>query len=137
MLPSSLRNAGSREHNYGDKMSKCPLLLFALRLCGVEIFTFYFHRAGLKLGRKKTFLWMLEHDCWDLLIFRHERQALMLGDEVWPTVGFPIHPKCVQWGSGLVFVWVSQVLSQQSNISIQISLCAQEKRPFLSVYCEI
>lgn len=61
MLPSSLRNAGGREHNYGDKMSKCPLLLFALRLCGVEIFTFYFCRAGLKLGSKKR-----SSGCWNM-----------------------------------------------------------------------
>lgn len=61
MLPSSLRNAGGREHNYGDKMSKCPLLLVALRLCGVEIFTFYFRRAGLKLGSKKR-----STGCWNM-----------------------------------------------------------------------
>lgn len=39
MLQSSFRNAAGREHNYEEKMNKCPVLLVALRLCAVEMLT--------------------------------------------------------------------------------------------------
>lgn len=39
LQPSFRRNAAGREHNYEEKMNKCPLLLVALRLREVELFT--------------------------------------------------------------------------------------------------
>ncbi len=106
--------------------------------CVGRNFYFLLPPCWLKLGSKKR-----SSGCWNMTAgicsYSDTRASgIDVGDEVWPTSLSNSSQMC-SWGSGLVFVRVSQVLPQQrqSNISIQISLCAQEKRPFSSVYCEI
>lgn len=42
------------------------------------------------------------------------------GDDVWLTVGVPVHPKCTGWGESQGSVSTSQDLAQQTGNTISL-----------------